>query len=289
MRFRISQSLKVFDRRIGTLIYSPVSLHVIALGTVFFFFFNSYLLLCLPWVDTAKHCQPRDRDRVLPKLEDLEADPNRKRSHSEADAEADAEAMVLWMIGLGLGDEGDISVKGLKAVQRRLECMKRSWEKNPPVFGFPSIVGWWKSLQQGTPAEKSMQKQLNRMPKRGVRGPQFKAGFAAICSKFLAHKKCNVGATYSMQKRISIRKSLQVVISCWIYRLYRKLPNYTPTATALFLQSSPYFSTIAWHVLEPLLPGALMFTLKRGSADGFLMFSVCVFLCTDSIPDLCGP
>lgn len=26
--------------------------------------------------------------------------------------------MVLWMIGLGLGDEGDISVKGLKAVQR---------------------------------------------------------------------------------------------------------------------------------------------------------------------------
>ncbi|CAE7930364.1 dph5, partial [Symbiodinium sp. KB8] len=27
-------------------------------------------------------------------------------------------AMVLWMIGLGLGDEGDISVKGLKAVQQ---------------------------------------------------------------------------------------------------------------------------------------------------------------------------
>ena len=26
--------------------------------------------------------------------------------------------MVLWMIGLGLGDEGDISVKGLKAVQQ---------------------------------------------------------------------------------------------------------------------------------------------------------------------------
>lgn len=30
-------------------------------------------------------------------------------------------AMVLWMIGLGLGDEGDISVKGLKAVQRMLD------------------------------------------------------------------------------------------------------------------------------------------------------------------------
>ena len=30
-------------------------------------------------------------------------------------------AMVLWMIGLGLGDEGDISVKGLKAVQRILD------------------------------------------------------------------------------------------------------------------------------------------------------------------------
>ena len=29
-------------------------------------------------------------------------------------------AMVLWMIGLGLGDEGDISVKGLKAVQQSL-------------------------------------------------------------------------------------------------------------------------------------------------------------------------
>lgn len=28
--------------------------------------------------------------------------------------------MVLWMIGLGLGDEGDISVKGLKAVQQSL-------------------------------------------------------------------------------------------------------------------------------------------------------------------------
>ena len=31
--------------------------------------------------------------------------------------------MVLWMIGLGLGDEGDISVKGLQAVQQLLAAV----------------------------------------------------------------------------------------------------------------------------------------------------------------------
>lgn len=37
------------------------------------------------------------------------------------DSRDSSAAMVLWMIGLGLGDEGDISVKGLKAVQRMLD------------------------------------------------------------------------------------------------------------------------------------------------------------------------
>lgn len=47
-------------------------------------------------------------------------------------------AMVLWMIGLGLGDEGDISVKGLKAVQRSLG------------FGTRESSGWFKQGLDGS-------------------------------------------------------------------------------------------------------------------------------------------
>ena len=42
--------------------------------------------------------------------------------------------MVLWMIGLGLGDEGDISVKGLKAVQRMLGCRFSRFQKQFSFF-----------------------------------------------------------------------------------------------------------------------------------------------------------